>query len=243
VPTSVPSHNSNPNYHTKPALPPTTPVITSGATIISGATTEAELSKLENSLADQLYKLKLFVGTGTNGDGTPIFDLDKPVTRMQGLAVLLRLLGDETEAAAYTGPSPFVDTPEWGANMAAYAYSKGITAGVDSTHFDPDSNMSYQQFTAFLLRALGYSEKNGDFIYANSLDKAVLINLYTQNERTRLQNGSYQRGSMVINMTDALLCEVKGSQTTLIDQLRQEKVVDEQAAQTYKTDVSRIYGR
>ena len=50
--------------------------------------------------AEALYELGLFRGTGTNEDGTPIFDLDKTPTRNQAVIMLVRLLGKEEEALA-----------------------------------------------------------------------------------------------------------------------------------------------
>ncbi|MBR2482059.1 MAG: S-layer homology domain-containing protein, partial [Oscillospiraceae bacterium] len=85
--------------------------------------------------AEILYDLGLFRGTGTNADGSPDFALEKPATRMQGLIMLIRLLGEEEEALAYEGPCPFTDVSGNSAKYAAYAYSKGYTSGTSATTF------------------------------------------------------------------------------------------------------------
>ena len=62
--------------------------------------------------AEALYELGLFKGTGTNPDGTPIFDLDKTPTRNQAIIMLVRLLGKEEEALAGTWEIPFTDVSD-----------------------------------------------------------------------------------------------------------------------------------
>ena len=62
--------------------------------------------------ADALYELGLFKGTGTNADGTPIFDLDKTPTRNQAVIMLVRLLGKEEEALSGTWELPFTDVEQ-----------------------------------------------------------------------------------------------------------------------------------
>ena len=64
------------------------------------------------SSAEALHDLGLFQGTGTNADGTPIYDLDKTPTRNQALIMLVRLLGKEAEAKAGAWDIPFTDVSE-----------------------------------------------------------------------------------------------------------------------------------
>ena len=92
-------------------------------------------SEIHEGLADTLYQMDLFKGTGTNPDGTPIYNLDAGATRMQGLIMLIRLLGEEEAALAYTGPCPFADVSGNSAKYAGYAYSKGYTSGTTPTTF------------------------------------------------------------------------------------------------------------
>ena len=48
--------------------------------------------------ADALHTLGLFNGTGSNADGTPIYDLDRTPTRHEAVTMLVRLLGKESDA-------------------------------------------------------------------------------------------------------------------------------------------------
>ena len=77
--------------------------------IISLVPFAAAASDEATEAAEALYELGLFKGTGTNPDGTPIFDLDKTPTRNQAIIMLVRLLGKEEEAKAGTWKSPFTD--------------------------------------------------------------------------------------------------------------------------------------
>ncbi|WP_457848533.1 hypothetical protein, partial [Staphylococcus aureus] len=64
-----------------------------------------------NALAAALAELGLFRGTGTAyGSG---YDLEVAPTRVVGLVMFLRLIGEESAALAYTGDNPFTDTPAW----------------------------------------------------------------------------------------------------------------------------------
>ena len=59
--------------------------------------------------ADKLVSLHVFRGTSVDGDGNPIYSLEDQPTRLQGLIMLIRLLGLEDAALSYDGPNPFSD--------------------------------------------------------------------------------------------------------------------------------------
>ena len=64
-----------------------------------------------NALADAMKALGLFKGSDTAyGSG---YDLEQPPTRIQGLIMFLRLLGEEETALATTAQNPFADVPAW----------------------------------------------------------------------------------------------------------------------------------
>jgi hypothetical protein len=181
-----------------------------------------EMRSVAPVLAQELFKLDLFVGTGTTPNGTPAFELERSLTRLEGLALVIRLIGLEDEANAYDGPNPFKDVSSWGEKMAAYAYNAGITVGVNDEHslFDPDRPLTYHEFTAFLLRVLGYSEGKGDFAYAKAFDKAVDAGLYQSGEVSAISKADgYLRGDAVVCVVEALLTYIKDSDETLIDKL------------------------
>ena len=75
-----------------------------------------------NALADALRDMGLFQGTGTAyGSG---YDLEVAPTRLVGLVMFLRLIGEEGAALSSTAANPFVDTPAWCDRYVAYAYEQ-----------------------------------------------------------------------------------------------------------------------
>ena len=209
-------------------LPPTAPAQASSFTMVS------EFRQIAPSLADALLELGLFVGTGVDANGTPTFELSRSLTRMEALTLVIRLMGLEESALSYVGSNPFDDTPDWGSSIAAFAYNEGITAGIGDGLFAPDRMVTHHEFVTFLLRVLGYSELNGDFLFELSLDKAVNVDLFSENQRN-IQAGTdqYLRSDTVLNMVNALLTNTKGSNANLIDALVADNVISGEAANRF----------
>jgi hypothetical protein len=121
--------------------------------------------------AKELWNKGLLLGS----DGT--FNLDKPLTRVEGIIMTLRLLGKEQEALDLKLPCAFADVPEWAKYQVAYAAKNGITSGYSATVFGAGDPMTANQYITFVLRAMGYSDQNGDFIWSSAADKALEIKL------------------------------------------------------------------
>ena len=84
--------------------------------LIMALTLSLNVWALDESNADRLHDLGLFRGTGSG------YALDKTATRMQGLIMLIRLLGEEEEALSFTDPCPFTDVASGDpSRYAAYA--------------------------------------------------------------------------------------------------------------------------
>ena len=117
-----------------------------------------------NEAAEALYDLGLFKGTGTNPDGTPIFDLDKTPTRNQAVIMLVRLLGKEEDALAGEWELPFTDVAKGSTAYPyiGYAYANGLTSGTTTTTYSGTAPIKANQYITFVLRALGY-ESGKDF--------------------------------------------------------------------------------
>jgi hypothetical protein len=206
----------------------------------------ADLRSAAPTLADELFKLKLFVGTGTDASGKPIYELNRQLSRIEALALVIRMMGFEDEANAYSGANPFLDGPAWADRILAYAYGQGITVGVNDAHTQFDSNdfVTYQQFTAFLLRVLGYYEKNGDFTFAAAYDKAVASTLYSRSEVNAFSPVSqYLRSDAIVAMTDALLTPVKGESSTVLDKLVESKTITQAEKESFIKAVTEIFER
>ena len=155
--------------------------------------------------AEALYELGLFRGTGTNADGTPIFDLDKTPTRNQAVIMLVRLLGKEEEALAGNWKLPFTDVAK---NSAAYpyigyAYANGLTNGTTKTTYSGTNPIRANQYIAFVLRALGYASGR-DFQVGTSWKLANDIGL-TDGEYDN-NPAEFTRGDVAILSYQSLSC-------------------------------------
>ena len=187
----------------------------------------AEYAPQYTEEAETLYELGLFKGMGTNADGTPIFALEQKATRIQGLVMLIRLLGKEADALAYTGECPFTDVPAWAKCYAAYAYDKGITNGTSATTFSADAPLQGKAYVTFVLRALGYDDAAGDFSYNQALVLGEELGLIGADECA----GEIYRDDCAQISFSALKTAMKDADTKLIDKLVADGVLTEAAVQ------------
>jgi hypothetical protein len=197
-------------------------------------------------VAGELYKLNLFVGTGTTESGEPTFELSRPMTRIEALVALIRLMGLEADASRSSSGNPFADVPDWADRTAAYAYSIGLTVGINDEHtlFGADAPATPGDFTVFLLRILGYSEASGDFSYSDARRKAVEAGLLKVFESAAINaDGVLLRAEAVIAMAIALISNPKGSQTSLVEKLATEGRVPKDAASEFKKSFTEVYKR
>lgn len=106
------------------------------------------------SAAHALKSLGLFKGTDKG------LELDRAPTRMEAIIMLIRLTGVENDALSRDWSHPFEDAPTWqnADKYLGYAYQKGMTKGVDSSHFDPESAAGAREVATLTLRALGYTD-------------------------------------------------------------------------------------
>ncbi len=120
----------------------------------------------ETKLSTQLQTLGLFIGVGQNKDGSTDFALDRPLTRTEGIVMLMRALGYETASKGTPKNHPFRDVPQWADGYVSYAYTKGLTKGVSATQFGSSDLISAKMYLTFMLRALQYPEgEDGAFTW------------------------------------------------------------------------------
>ena len=120
--------------------------------------------------AEQLWKDGLFLGSGG------LFNLDKPITRVEGIVMAIRLAGKEQEALAAREKSAFTDVPGWAEYYVGYAAKTGMTRGVSAQRFGSGDTMSAQQYLTFVLRVLGYQD-NVDFTFDKAVEKSLELGL------------------------------------------------------------------
>lgn len=172
-----------------------------------------------NAKADTLHALNLFQGTD-NG-----YELEKPLTRMEALIMLIRLSGKEIDAlySKTTYTSPFSDTPDWdkAGSYLGYAYDKGLAKGMTETEFWPNERASAQMYITFLLRALGYTDSADGTVWDNWKTLAEQAGLLTE---ASLDLDNLLRGDAVLLSRSALDAKVVGSDKTLLETLNKEGV-------------------
>lgn len=174
-----------------------------------------------NAMASALKSLNLFKGS-TTGYGSG-YDLENAPTRLQAIIMFIRLLGEEDAALASSGKTPFTDVANGslGSYYIGYAYEKGYTNGYTATLFKPGNKVNANQYTEFILRAMGYSSSANTHI-ADALDRAISAGVITSGEAAMLQRDPFLRAELVYlsyYSLDAYLPD--GSQTladTLIDE-------------------------
>ncbi|RVU54097.1 multifunctional 2',3'-cyclic-nucleotide 2'-phosphodiesterase/5'-nucleotidase/3'-nucleotidase [Anaerosphaera multitolerans] len=91
--------------------------------------------------------------------------------------MVLKILGYSQEKAEEENNlklNPFEDVPEWFKGYAGLGVDLNLTKGKTETKFDPDSNLSKQEFIAFILRALDY-ENNLAYKDAEKIGKEIKL--------------------------------------------------------------------
>ena len=166
--------------------------------------------------AQKLNGLGLFRGVGDNADGTPNFDLNRTPNRFEAVTMLVRLLGKEDEANAGTWNTPFTDLVPWAKPYVGYAYAHGLTNGTGATTFGGTGEVNAAQFITFVLRALGYSDAEGDFRWDYPWLLSDPLGLtHAQYDYDR----PFTRGDAAIVCASALEHLLKGTNTTLMQSL------------------------
>lgn len=177
-----------------------------------------------NNCADTMSQMGIFKGVAY--DYGVEYELGRGARRSEALVMLLRLLGEEEVARNYTSGHKFTDvlSDNWASPYVAYAVDKGYTSGISEFLFGPNNEVNLKTFATFLLRALGYNDRIGDFIFDRAIDKAV--------EAGILPEGVYKDGSAVCLRDDcvymsirALNSKMKNTNTTLAETLIAKGVI------------------
>lgn len=196
-----------------------------GALLVSSLVISAAAADY-TACADHLKNLGLFQGT-TQG-----YELDRVPTRGEAAVMLVRLLGEEQNALTLEYSAPFTDLQNWEKPYVQYLYDIGATTGVSATNFAPNAPCTAQMYAAFVLRALGYTEANGDFVYADVDDFAQQVGLY---EAAVIDIEDFLRDDVAAASYTALSLIPKGKEQTLLEQLVEHGAVDAQTAKPYQT--------
>ena len=188
------------------------------------------------SVADDLNSLGLFKGSDLG------YELERAPKRVEAGTMLLRLLGLEEVALAGDYEHPFTDVPVWADKIVGYLYENNLTNGISETLFGSDNECDARMYVTFVLRALGYSDKDGDFTYAEAvefgmsvgvIDDFILGTKYRipQSEDTFIFDTRFLRGHMTaVSLLALYAATADGEYDTMLEKLVAEGVVDAGAA-------------
>lgn len=166
----------------------------------------------QQNTADALNSLGLFLGTG-NG-----YELDKQLMRSDGITLLVRLIGKEADANSGSYSHPFNDVADWLKPYVSYAYSTGMTKGVeDGSSYGSNMDMSKAQFLTMVLRTLGYTDSgaNADFTWDKPYELAEKVGLVS----TTAAGTTFTRGEAVEIFWKALDATSKGTSVKFVKTL------------------------
>jgi len=175
------------------------------------------VSAQSSNYAEGLNRLGLFNGTG-NG-----YELSRVPTRAEALVMMLRLWGKEDEIKKNSYSHPFRDT-SWESSYVGFAHANAIVNGIDEQHFGGSQQATLNQFSAMVLRVLGYSEAKGDFTYKTAVSFASLVLGIDL-----AQEGKFNRGTLAKISSYALNTRPKNQLATLGEALRETGVFTTQS--------------
>lgn len=187
----------------------------------------ANESNLYEEYANKLSLINVFKGTG-NG-----FELDRAATRLEGIVMLIRLLGKEADSDKMKGdPCNFTDVPDWGKGYVNYAYKNGLTKGLGNGIFGTNDAMNANAYITFLLRALDYSDSSSspDFTWDKAKDYGRSIGLIESDLYNRISSGKFIRSYVAKLSYNTLKHTLKNDQRTLIQKLVSDGAISETIA-------------
>lgn len=157
-------------------------------------------------------------------------ELDRELTRTEGAIMYSRLLGLEDEIKAFAQENPnyesgFSDVPAWAEDTINYLQHMGLVNGISDTLYGASAQMTEAQYTTLVLRALGYSDRDGDFVWNASIEKAIEEGLYADDVRayayTENSSDMFTRRMMSYISYNALFYENIDTQEMLFDAIEE----------------------
>ena len=184
---------------------------------------EDNLKKLRTDDYDK--QVQAFVAMGImEGDDDGNLMLEDHLTRAQAAAIYTRLFGMDWESHEFntTGyKTGFTDVPQWAARYVNFLHSLGIANGVSKDKYGSDDILTEAQFTTMILRGIGYSDKDGEFTWDKSLEKALEINMLTDKVVKEITADSkFTRGEMIKVAYNALFQNNKKGEMLLLNRQR-----------------------
>lgn len=167
--------------------------------------------------AEELHSLGLLQGVGSNADGSPNFALDRPMSRAEGITMLVRMLGMEGEALDGSWTTPFLDVPDWAAPYIGWAYENHYVNGTGAGTFASKDALTAAHYITLVLRALGYSS-SADFQWDHPWILSDQIGL-TNGQYSDKNPKTFLRADAVLISASALDTRPNGGGRTLRERL------------------------
>lgn len=157
--------------------------------------------------ARMLNRLGMLRGTE---DG---FELDRVPTRNEMAAMLVRILGKESDARQGNYASPFLDAG-WAKDYVGYLYQNRLVAGIGETEFGGELGASRNDYATLLLRTLQYSDAAGDFQWDTAAQTCMEMGI-----KGGEPPAPFTRGDMAQMTLHALMAKRKTDGIQLLDYL------------------------
>lgn len=170
------------------------------------------------SEADALYLLGVFKGTDKG------YELEKALTREEGVTMILRVMGLEEEAQKSADKCKFSDVKDWAKGYVGLGFEKGVTKGVSETAFGFGKPLTDAMFLTMILRVLGYKDGT-DFEWTAPQELAKKCGLIDSAD----PNEGFIRADMVDICWRLLGCKPQGSDKTIGEQLVADKAFTDAA--------------
>lgn len=170
-------------------------------------------TNLYEEYAQKLKEIGVFKGTDSG------FELDREPTRIEAAIMFVRLIGAEQEAQEEKYSHPFLDVPKWADDYVGYLYHEKLTNGTSTTTYGSDEVISAQGYMTFILRALGYSDIEGDFRWNESLEFSKSELLLNKEDYNEFVTSIFYRDQLAKISYLALMMPTNGYETNLIEKL------------------------
>lgn len=142
-----------------------------------------------------VYHHKLMMGTSET-----TFEPNATLTRAMMVQILYN---KEGRPAATTNGNPYTDVPkdQWYYNAVQWAYENKITSGTSETTFEPDSEVTREQFARFMYNYAGNPAVSGklDFVDADQVSDWAYDAMIWANQNNIILGKKKSDGSVVLD--------------------------------------------
>ena len=182
--------------------------------------TSVSFSLTNEDKAQSLSNMGILKGTDQG------LELDQEFTRAQGAVMLVRMLGEEEGLENNNYTHPFTDVPEWASQYVGYLYQNGLANGISPTEYGSDRKMGANDYLTFVLRALNYDDKNGDFKWENASEKAKELGIIDSDTKENFDKGNFLRKDMAGVTYNGLSSNMKDSNQLLINVINERTEIN-----------------